>query len=215
MPVAAVLFDCDGVLVDSEPITNTLLAEDLTTRGLPLSKDECIALFVGGTIRGVADRARALGADLPEDWIDLFYARMFDRLGQGCPTVPGIEGAVARLAAAGLGLAVGSNGPPRKMEVTLGQHPGLRAAFGPHIHSAQLLGRPKPDPLVWLHAAQGLGVQPEACVVVEDSATGARAARAAGMRCLGYAPHGGADRLAAEGAEIFADMGALPGLVGL
>jgi HAD superfamily hydrolase (TIGR01509 family) len=213
--IRAVLFDCDGVLVDSEPITNTLLAEDLTARGLPLSMDECIALFVGGTIRGVTDKARALGADLPDDWPDLFYARMFARLAEGCPVIPGIEGAVARLAAAGMGLAVGSNGPLRKMEVTLGQHPVLRAAFGPHIHSAPLLGRPKPDPLVWLHAAERLGVAPGACVVVEDSATGARAARAAGMRCLGYAAHGGADLLAAEGAEIFADMADLPRLVGI
>lgn len=215
MPVKAVLFDCDGVLVDSEPMTNILLAEDLTARGLPVSPDDCLALFVGGTIRGVADKARGLGADLPDDWVDQFYARMFDRLAQGCPAIPGIEAAVARLGAAGLGLAVGSNGPPRKMEVTLGQHPALRAAFGPHIHSAPVLGRPKPDPMVWLHAAAKLGVEPADCVVVEDSATGARAARAAGMRCLGYAAHSAAGPLAAEGAEIFRDMAALPGLVGV
>lgn len=215
MPVAAVLFDCDGVLVDSEPITNRLLAADLTAHGLPLTVEACVQLFVGGTIAGVGDRARQLGARLPPDWAAGFYERMFAALAQGCPAIPGVEGAVARLAAAGLGLAVGSNGPPRKMEVTLGQHPALRAAFGAHVHSAQLLGRPKPDPLVWLHAARMLGVAPGACVVVEDSATGARAARAAGMRCLGYAPHGGAERLAAEGAEVFADMADLPALLGL
>lgn len=214
MPVKAVLFDCDGVLVDSEPMTNILLAEDLTARGLPVTPEDCLVLFVGGTIRGVADKARGLGADLPDDWVDLFYARMFERLAQGCPAVPGIEAAVARLEAAGMGLAVGSNGPPRKMEITLGQHPALRAAFGAHVHSAPVLGRAKPDPMVWLHAAAKLGVAPGDCVVVEDSATGARAARAAGMRCLGYAAHGGADRLAAEGAEVFRDMAALPGLVG-
>jgi len=215
--VRAVLFDCDGVLVDSEPLTNALLAEDLTASGLPVAPQDCMALFVGGTIAGVADEARRRGARLPDDWVADFYARMFARLAVGCPAIPGAEAAVGRLAAAGLGLAVGSNGPLRKMEITLGQHPGLRAPFGGHVWSAQVLGRPKPDPLVWLHAAARLGVDPADCVVIEDSATGARAARAAGMRCLGYAPEGpgagSADRLRAAGAVLFADMAALPDLL--
>jgi len=215
MTPKAVLFDCDGVLVDSEPITNALLAEDLTAHGLPVTPHQCIALFVGGTIASVADQARARGARLPGDWVTGFYARMFARLAAGCPAIPGAEAAVTRLAAAGLGLAVGSNGPLRKMEITLGQHPGLRAPFGGHVWSAPALGRPKPDPQVWLHAAERLGVAPADCVVIEDSATGARAARAAGIRCLGYAPEGDGAALGAAGARLFRDMAALPRMLGL
>jgi len=219
MTPRAVLFDCDGVLVDSEPTTNALLAEELTAHGLPVTVDDCVALFIGGTIRDVGVRARAAGAALPPDWAEGFYLRMYGKLAEGCELIPGAEGATAALAAAGVGMAVGSNGPVRKMEITLGQHPRLLARLMPHVHSAQALGRPKPDPLVWLHAAQGLGVAPADCVVIEDSATGARAARAAGIRCLGLVTpgrdHGGADGLRDAGAELFEDMADLPRLLGL
>jgi HAD superfamily hydrolase (TIGR01509 family) len=181
--------------------------------------DECMTLFVGGTIRTVADKARTLGADLPADWSAQFYARMFDCLAQGCPQIPGAEGCTLALERAGIAMAVGSNGPLRKMEITLGQHPALRARFAGHVYSAPALGRPKPDPQVWQHAAEALRVPPGQCVVIEDSASGALAAQAAGMRCLGYvparAPVGAADRLRLSGAEIFEDMADLPRLLGL
>jgi beta-phosphoglucomutase-like phosphatase (HAD superfamily) len=101
-----------------------------------------------------------------------------------------------------------------KMAITLGQHPAVQAAFGGHLYSGQTLDRPKPAPDLYLHAARQLGADPARAVVVEDSATGARAARAAGMRCFGYAPQGSAG-LAAEGAVLFTDMRQLPGLLGL
>lgn len=94
------------------------------------------------------------------------------------------------------------------MQVTLGQHPGLTARFNGHIYSSHMLGKPKPAPDLYLHAAQALGVDPRLCVVVEDSAPGAMAAKAAGMRCMGYAPHGNPALLAA-GAELFSDMNML------
>ena len=100
------------------------------------------------------------------------------------------------------------------MAITLGQHPAVRDAFGGHLYSGQTLGRPKPAPDLYLHAARQLGADPARAVVIEDSPTGARAARAAGMRCFGYAPHGGL-ALAAEGAVLFTDMGQLPGLLDL
>ena len=118
------------------------------------------------------------------------------------------------LDAAKIPYAIGSNGSPRKMQITLGQHAGLIDRFGGRIFSGQDMPRAKPFPDVFLHAARAMAVEPSACVVIEDSPTGARAARAAGMRCMGYAPHHSA-ALLAEGAEPFARMFDLPRLFGL
>jgi HAD superfamily hydrolase (TIGR01509 family) len=128
--------------------------------------------------------------------------------------IPGILGVLDALDSAGIPYAMGSNGTPEKMQITLGQH-GLIARFRGHLYSGQALGRPKPAPDLYLHAAGRLGVAPADCVVIEDSAAGALAARAAGMRCYGYAPKGGHPGLVAAGAVLFGDMGELPGILGL
>mgnify|MGYP001765762539 CR=1 FL=1 len=215
MKPAAVLFDCDGVLVDSEPATFALIQEDFAAHGLALSLPALEALFLGGTIEGVARKGREMGADLPEDWVESYYARLYARLAAGTALMPGVADLLARLDAAGLPFAVGSNGRAAKMEATLGQHPAIRARLEGLLFSGQDLGCPKPAPDLYLLAARALGAPPEACVVIEDSATGARAARAAGMRCLGYAPSGAHPGLAAEGAEVFSDMAQVPALLGL
>lgn len=211
---SAVLFDCDGVLVDSEPMAFAILRQDLAGAGLTLDNAEMERLFLGGTVAGLFTRARALGADLPQGWVEDFYHRLYARLRAGVPLIPGVEAVLARLQAAGIPLAVGSNGSDEKMAITLGQHPSVRAVFGPHLYSGQTLGRPKPAPDLYLHCARQFGADPARAVVIEDSRTGARAARAAGMRCFGYAPKGG-EGLAAEGAHVFTDMANLPGLLGL
>lgn len=219
-PPAAVLLDCDGVLVDSEPITLGLIAADLARRGLPLTVADMEGMFLGGTIRGLAERARTMGARLPDTWVDDIYARLYALLAQGCPAMPGAEALLDALDAAAIPYAVGSNGTPRKMEITLGQHPRLWERLRDRLHSGQTLGRPKPDPGLWLHCAASLGVQPGACVVIDDSPSGARAAAAAGMRCLGLAAAGlaatgQAARLAAEGAEVIASLHEVPARLGL
>jgi hypothetical protein len=117
--------------------------------------------------------------------------------------------------AAAIPYAMGSNGPLRKMEITMGQHPGLRDRFRGHIYSAQTMNAPKPAPDVYLHAATALGVPPAACVVVEDSLSGVRAAVAAGMRCYGFASEDDGATLAEAGAVVFHRMADLPGLIGL
>ena len=117
------------------------------------------------------------------------------------------------LDAASIPFAIGSNGSDEKMQITLGQH-GLIPRFK-GLFSGQTLGKPKPAPDLYLHAARALGANPAHCVVIEDSPTGARAAKAAGMRCMGYAPHGPADHLANEGAIPFTRMTELPALLGL
>lgn len=212
MTLKAVIFDCDGVVVDSEPALFAMLATDLARYGLPLELPSLHHIFLGMTLQGLRDKANAMGARLPADWCDDFYARLYARLALGTPLVPGILAVLDALDAAGLPYAMGSNGSAEKMQITLGQH-GLIPRFK-GLFSGQTLGKPKPAPDLYLHAAAALGVDPSACVVIEDSPTGARAARLAGMRCMGYAPQGDA-ALAAEGAVLFSDMKDLPALLGL
>ena len=215
MTPRAVIFDCDGVLVDSEPAAFDLLAEDLAAHGLVLPRAEMERIFIGGTIAGVHVRARSLGATLPDGWVADFYERLYARLARGTPLVPGVLHLLDTLDAAGIPYAVGSNGSDRKMQVTLGQHPGLLDRFRDRLFSGQTLGAPKPAPDLYLHAAQALGQPPAACAVIEDSPTGARAAAAAGIPCFGFAPHDDGAALAAEGAILFRSMADLPRLLGL
>lgn len=215
MTPGAVIFDCDGVIVDSEYPTFVLLAREFADYGLILTPDQIARDFTGGTMAGVADLARTKGADLPRDWVPAFYEKLYAHLALGTALVPGILDVLDHLDARAIPYAVGSNGSDRKMQVTLGQHPGLIERFHGRLFSGQTLGKPKPAPDLYLHAAAALGVDPARCVVVEDSPTGAQAARAAAMVCMGYAAAGHEDGLRAAGAVIFTDMADLPGILGL
>ena len=212
---ALVIFDCDGVLVDSETITNRLLRDDFAARGLDLTLDDIMRLFVGGTMRGVAVKAAEMGADIPGDWVDRIYPRMYAELAKGTPLIPGIEAAMDQLDATGIPFAVGSNGSLEKMGITLGQHPSLQARVKDHLYSAHALGTAKPEPGLFLAAARDFNIAPAECAVVDDSPTGCIAARRAGMRGLGFAEHDDGARLAAEGAAVFHHMRDLPALLGL
>lgn len=213
----AVLFDCDGVIVDSEAVTLAMLRSDFAAHGLNLTPTQLETDFVGGTIETVATRARAAGASLPDGWVADFYKRLYATLNQGTPLIPGILTVFDRLDQAGIPYAVGSNGPLQKMRISLGQH-GLIPRFRT-ILSGQTLGRPKPAPDVYLAAAAACGANPSDCVVIEDSASGAQAALAAGIPCLGYIGHGPdtppARQLAALGIPLFGSMTDLPDLLDL
>ncbi|MDZ4394385.1 HAD family phosphatase [Cypionkella sp.] len=212
MTPKAVIFDCDGVVVDSEPMLFDLLAADLAQHGLPMALETLHHIFLGMTLQGLREKANVLGASLPADWCDDFYTRLYAQLRLGTPLIPEILTVLDALDAAGIPYAMGSNGSAEKMQITLGQH-GLIPRFK-GLFSGQTLGKPKPAPDLYLHAAAALGVAPNDCIVIEDSPTGARAARAAGMRCMGYAPDGNA-ALAAEGAVLFSDMKDLPKILGI
>ncbi len=214
MTPSAVLFDCDGVIVDSEGPTFLMLQADLAAHGLPVTLHQLETSYIGGTVETLAAKASKDGATLPDGWVADFYARMYAMLKLGVPLIPGIMAVLDALDAAGIPYAVGSNGSAEKMQITLGQH-GLIPRFRGHLYSGQAIGRPKPAPDLYLLAARALGVAPGDAVVIEDSPAGARAAQAAGIRCLGYAPHGQNDALAAAGAVLFHNMADLPGLLGL
>jgi HAD superfamily hydrolase (TIGR01509 family) len=214
MSARLIIFDCDGVLVDSEPITNRLMAEEMTRHGLPMTTEQAIELFVGGTIRKVFEIGRERGATLPDGWVEGFYEKMIDALADEVEAVPGIHGVLDALDGAGLPYCVGSNGPMRKMEVTLART-GLWERLEGRIYSAHDVGIAKPEPGLFLHAANTHGIAPEHCIVIEDSVSGVRAATAAGMRCLGYTADTPAAKLTAHGAEPFDDMALLPALIDL
>ncbi len=214
MTPKAVLFDCDGVVVDSEGPTFVLFQQEFAAAGLFVTLDELETNWVGTTAEVLAARARSMGADLPSDWVSGFYQWLNARLAMGVPLIPDIVDVLDALDAAGIPYAMGSNGPMAKMAVTLGQH-GLIDRFRGHVYSGQALGNPKPAPDVYLHAARALGVAPADCVVIEDSTSGAIAAQAAGMPCFGYSPHAMNPGLTAAGATIFKRMSELPSLLGL
>jgi len=209
-----IIFDCDGVLVDSEIIFNEVLVKLLAEYGWELDLKQSMAIFVGGSMEGVQSAVEAHGINLPEGWIDNLYARVIKRLEKGVDPVAGIPDVLQQLSEHGMPFCVASNGPIHKMELTLGKT-GLLPYFQNSMFSAYDINHWKPDPELFLHAAKHFSVAPEHCIVVEDSSTGTLAAKRAGMSCFGYAPEGHNEELAANNAQCFSDMRDLVGLIGI
>lgn len=215
MTPALIIFDCDGVVVDSESLTHHLLRDNLAEHGLDLPVAEIEQQFIGSTMTNIATKARGMGAALPGTWVEDFYANLYARLAEGTDLIAGITKVFDQLDAARLPFCIASNGRLAKMRITLGQHPATYARLQGRLFSAEQVAAPKPAPDLFLHAAHSLGHAPADCVVIEDSATGARAARAAGMRCYGFAPDSDGAHLTAEGATPFHAMQDLPELLQL
>lgn len=214
MNPALVIFDCDGVLVDSEIIANRVMAETITAAGVPITCEECLARFIGGTLQRVVDTVEEwLGAPLPPGWKEDFEARRNEAFRRELKPVPGAEAAVTAIRASGTAICVASSGTLEKINLTL-DLTGLKGHFD-NIFSATMVAHGKPAPDLFLYAAERMGHRPEDCVVVEDSPPGVTAAVAAGMRVLAYAAAGDTQDLTAAGGAVFHDMGTLPGLLGL
>ena len=213
-PPKLIIFDCDGVLVDSEPITNAFLLEELARYGLYLTMADTDRLFVGGTIRGAADIARSMGADLPDDWVPDYYRRVHAHLANGVPLISGVLEVLNKVEDLNIPHCIVSNGPVEKMQITLGQN-GLWDRFQGRIFSAHTYGTAKPDPeLLWI-AARQFSVAPADCIVIDDSLSGCQGAANAGMPCIGFAEHSDPEKLAATGATVVRSMEELPPLLGL
>ena len=206
-----VIFDCDGVLVDSEPVTCRVMAAVLTEIGLPKTTADCARDYVGMWLPDVVAKVEAeLGGELPDGFTETYRIRQNEALANECELVPGAADALDRVTA---DVCVASNGPPEKMRITLGRC-GLLDRFDGRIFSAADVGRGKPAPDLFLHAAERMGHDPGRCAVIEDSPLGIEAAQAAGMAAFGYAGHADAAALAAAGAATFDSMHDVPGLLG-
>ena len=209
-----IIFDCDGVLVDSEPVTTRILAANLARYGLDLPEHEIEDLFVGGTLKGVGTRAREMGANLPDDWLDEIYAETYGALRAGVPVFDGLYTLLDAIEARGIAKAIASNGQMEKMAITL-PPVGLHDRFADCIYSGHLHGAPKPAPDLLLHAIKVAGVTANEAVMIDDSPTGCRAAKAAGVRCFGFLPQGDTTKLEAVGATPIRSMTALQTALGL
>ncbi|MEU6918004.1 HAD family hydrolase [Streptomyces olindensis] len=208
-----VIFDNDGVLVDSEPISNRLLAAYLTQLGHPTSYEESIRDYMGSAMHRIHELVlERTGQRLPEDFDDVFHARVFAAFEQDLVAVAGASGVLEKLAADGVAYCVASSGSHERIRVGH-RTTGLDRWFDEkRIFSSQDVGRGKPAPDLFLYAAERLGVAPERCVVVEDSPLGVQAGVAAGMDVYGFTAMTPADKLAGA-TRLFSDMGELADLL--
>ncbi|MDX3646338.1 HAD family hydrolase [Streptomyces sp. MB09-02B] len=201
-----VIFDNDGVLVDSESISNRLLAAFLTELGHPTSYEESIRDYMGSAMHRVHELVlERTGRPLPEDFDDVFHSRVFAAFERELKPVPAVVEVLEKFVADDVPFCVASSGSHERIRVGH-RTTGLDRWFGPGlVFSAQDVGRGKPEPDLFLYAAARMGVAPERCVVVEDSPAGVRAGVSAGMDVYGFTAMTPADKLVgAKG--YFSDM---------
>jgi HAD superfamily hydrolase (TIGR01509 family) len=210
------IFDCDGVLVDTEPTSNRVLARAITEAGLPMQAEEVGNLFEGMRLADIqAEVEERLGSRLPKDWLDSFEAERAAVFEQGLNPIPGVLEVLTRAKAAGRRMCVASQARREKTELTLGLT-GLSSFFDiTSLFSSAMVERGKPHPDVFLFAAAAMGFEPADCIVVEDGVLGVEAGCQAGMAVLGYGQGSKAERLAEAGAQVFASMAELPALLEL
>ncbi|MEU8821987.1 HAD family hydrolase [Streptomyces sp. NPDC048636] len=213
MRYALVIFDNDGVLVDSEPISNRLLAGYLTELGHPTSYEDSIRDYMGSAMHRVHELVLTrTGQRLPADFDATFHDRVFDAFRRELEPVAGVRTVLEKLRADGVPFCVASSGSHERIRVAL-RKTGLYELFDEErIFSSEDVGRGKPAPDLFLHAAERMGVAARDCAVIEDSPLGVQAAVAAGMDVFGFTAMTPADKLAAAQA-LFADMAALPQLL--
>jgi HAD superfamily hydrolase (TIGR01509 family) len=210
-PIALAIFDCDGVLVDSERLAVRIDVQVMAELGWVMTEAEIIERFVGRSDESIAKDIEAhLGRPLAGDWVAEFEHLYRAAFAAELKSVPGVVTALDKIT---IQTCVASSGSHDKIRYTLGLT-GLYERFAGRIFSASEVARGKPAPDLFLYAAAQMGIEPAACAVIEDSQYGIEAARAAGMRAFGFA--GGltpADRLRGPGTIVFSDMRELPALL--
>ncbi|AKG21389.1 HAD family hydrolase [Calothrix sp. 336/3] len=199
-----IIFDCDGVLVDSEPIINRIFAETLTEAGFPITYAEVTQKFIGKSLKTCLEIIEtSYNKPLPKNFMELCKEREIAPLHKELKPVPGISEVLKQIT---LSKCVASNSSHPHIQMVL-KLTGLLHQFAGKIYSCYDVPRPKPFPDVYLYAAEQMNTKPENCVVIEDSATGVEAAYAAGMTVFGYSQYSNGQALATAGAKIvFNDM---------
>ena len=205
-----VIFDCDGVLVDSEPISNRVLADLLTEIGLPTTLEQSLGLFLGKSWKDnfliIQER---LGRAPPQELYEIYTNRMYQAFEAELKPIPGIESALDQIS---LKTCVASSGPHMKIRKTLGVT-GLLPRFENHIFSADDVENGKPAPDLFLYACEKMGSKSSSSVVVEDALPGVKSAVSAGMTVLAYTPSGDVNDLKKPGVATFEDMLQLPNIL--
>ncbi len=213
VPLRLVIFDCDGVLVDSEPVANRVVAAELTRLGWPMSGDECRVRFLGLNLTTMIPLIEAeLHRPLPPGWEPDLEARLVTVLAEEVELILGAAAALAETTRLGLPWRVASNSSHAELRAKFGRN-GLLDVVAGRLHSHHDVSHGKPAPDLFLAAAVAEGVAPESCLVIEDSLPGVRAAMAAGMTCLGFCPDDDGARLMAAGAAPFHSLHDLPMLL--
>ncbi len=185
-----VIFDCDGVLVDSEELANRVLVGTLASHGLNLSLDEAISFFSGFTPEDTVAKAESmLGRALPKNFWHETQSKTFSAFRSGLKPIAGAVELVTALKQAGMKVCVASSGAHKKLELVLGLT-GLDEWFGQYVFSAEDVARGKPAPDLFLFAAGQMRIDPAECLVIEDSRPGIEAAQVAGMRPILFDPDG-------------------------
>lgn len=216
MNFEAILFDCDGVLVDSESLTNQVICDTLNAYGAHIDFATTMQAFLGRSLReNAATVASHIGRSPPEAFFTDFLRARDAALAARVEAIPHVAAVVQALHAGGHTFAVASGADLHKMSITLGRTQ-LLPLFANRMFGSDNVAHSKPAPDVYLFAAQALGVNPRRCAVIEDTATGTRAGVAAGATVFGYAQHNSpSDLLAAGATAVFNDMRHLPTLLGL
>ncbi|KZM51266.1 HAD-IA family hydrolase [Labrenzia sp. OB1] len=215
MKPSLVIFDCDGVLVDTERMANMNMAAIVTELGYPMTGPECQQQFMGRTLEDVQALVEELtGLALPSDWPDQVRVRDLEAFKAGVAAIDGIEAVLDDLDRRKVPYCVASSGKYRKMQTTLGSS-GLLPRLSDKLFSAEECEKGKPAPDVFLLAARMMGHRPDTCAVIEDSVPGVLAAGAAGMSAFAFVEDPACDRNAmrAAGAVLFETMTELPDLL--
>lgn len=216
MKFEAILFDCDGVLVDSEPLTNQVLRDMLEASGWSMTLAECMAYFVGKTVREERAEIEArTGQPLTQDWLNSFYQRRNQALMAGLEVIPGAKAAVQAAHDATQGRIACASGADRfKVEMQLSKV-DLLGFFDGRVFSGHEMPRSKPAPDVYLAAAEHLNVPGHQCLVIEDTSVGITAGVAAGATVWAYSPRpeGDAALLLAGASQVFRRMADVPVLL--
>ncbi len=211
-PLRLVIFDCDGVLVDSEGPSARVTAHEMSLLGWPMTPEEAMARFTGLRLSDLPPLVVAqTGRAAPEGWVEHVRGRLIAMLAEETEAMPGAADVLRATAALGLPYRVASNSSHGEMAAKFART-GLAPLVAGRVHSARDVAAGKPAPDVFLAAAAAEGIMPQACMVVEDSLPGIRGALAAGMACIGLDPHGLGEALRAAGARPVRALSELPPL---